>query len=664
MKNCFKKIFISLICIIFAMPAMAQWESMNGPTGKYVRDVKCYDGLIYAATGGGVRVSTDDGASWEFRNNGLLSCDTKSLTQLDDYVYVSTDENVFRTNDGGMNWQPCGTDINGLYCKHVINYKGDLYVATYTTGVFKSSDGGDTWTMVLDANTTSYPYYFACNDSYLFLGTYGKYVYRTADGSSWQQVKTGLPENNGLAVYCFNGTVLCSTMYSGLYLSDDNGETWYQSPSNVSSIKGFADVNGVLYAGSFGQGVYKSTNNGMTWTSISNGLSDKNLWCVGVSENHVFAGATNGKAYVADLNGNGWNANGQHNFMACVGSVAVNNGRFLAGTHGSGFHYSNNGTTWTESSGISTVEQRSMFVSGNNVLDGTDMLGIYLSTNNGQSFSEYNSGLNTQWVNTFTSTENIVLAGSRDHGVFATSQIGNSWTNTTYGMTATDVRCLDYDGTNIFAATRDGGIFRTDSWANSWEYVGNEEIGNYTTAVKSYDGKVFLGTFANGLFVSEDHGTTWTKVLGIAEDTDVRCMSYNENVLAIGCGNGDIYLIYNDLEYHQLVEPKLCETPVLSMYLADDYIYAGINAGGVWRIEIPENHQSIPENIVSKEIYPNPTTGIVNLSMEVIENVRVIDISGRELMNFKNVNSIDITNLENGVYFIEMDEKSYKVIKL
>ncbi|MCF8373554.1 MAG: hypothetical protein K9H64_18180 [Bacteroidales bacterium] len=59
--------------------------------------------------GGGVLASDDQGSPWSLQNEGLKSCDTKSFTQLGDYVFVSTDENVFRTNDSGVTWEPLGT---------------------------------------------------------------------------------------------------------------------------------------------------------------------------------------------------------------------------------------------------------------------------------------------------------------------------------------------------------------------------------------------------------------------------------------------------------------------------------------------------------------------------------------------------------------------------
>ena len=118
-KQFLKPLLITFF-FFFGGTAFAQWQQLNGPLGGYVRSI-LYDGnTVFAATGGGVLVCDNQGSSWSFRNKGLISCDTKSLTKLGDYVFVSTDENVFRTNDNGVTWEPTGTELEGKYIKHLI----------------------------------------------------------------------------------------------------------------------------------------------------------------------------------------------------------------------------------------------------------------------------------------------------------------------------------------------------------------------------------------------------------------------------------------------------------------------------------------------------------------------------------------------------------------
>lgn len=68
-------------------------------------------------------------------------------------------------------------------------------------------------------------------------------------------------------------------------------------------------------------------------------------------------------------------------------------------------------------------------------------------------------------------------------------------------------------------------------------------------------------------------------------------------------------------------------------------------------------------------IYPNPTSGELKIKSEAlrIKSVRVFDIAGRLMQEVDDVDnmefSLDISNLANGVYFINVDGKTIRVIK-
>ena len=52
-------------------------------------------------------------------------------------------------------------------------------------------------------------------------------------------------------------------------------------------------------------------------------------------------------------------------------------------------------------------------------------------------------------------------------------------------------------------------------------------------------------------------------------------------------------------------------------------------------------------------LYPNPTTGQLHLSQQV-DDVRVYDLSGRELLRQNNVQSLDLTPLPAGTYLLRL----------
>lgn len=57
-------------------------------------------------------------------------------------------------------------------------------------------------------------------------------------------------------------------------------------------------------------------------------------------------------------------------------------------------------------------------------------------------------------------------------------------------------------------------------------------------------------------------------------------------------------------------------------------------------------------------VYPNPSNGIVNLSSAVLPgtnfSVQVVDSRGRLVANEKNTMIMDLTHLENGIYFMNL----------
>ena len=120
----------------------AQWEETSGPMGGYVRSIAWDGECVYAATGGGVLVSENEGLSWEFRNAGLSSCDTKSLVLLGDYIFVSGDENVFRSSDQGMNWEAAGSEMAGKYTKTLVVCNDVIFAGTYLYEIYRSEITG------------------------------------------------------------------------------------------------------------------------------------------------------------------------------------------------------------------------------------------------------------------------------------------------------------------------------------------------------------------------------------------------------------------------------------------------------------------------------------------------------------------------------------------
>lgn len=68
-------------------------------------------------------------------------------------------------------------------------------------------------------------------------------------------------------------------------------------------------------------------------------------------------------------------------------------------------------------------------------------------------------------------------------------------------------------------------------------------------------------------------------------------------------------------------------------------------------------------------VYPNPTTGLIHANQEIISQIRVYDLTGKQLMKSED-SSVDLSTFKNGVYLLQLfrtDSKNWvtkRVVKL
>ena len=585
MKNLYISIYF--ISIIFA-----QWEQLEVPLGGQIRSIYSDEDLVYTASSGGVLVKNSQENIWSLRNEGLESCDTKSLAKLGDYMFVSTDENVFRSNNQGLNWEKCGSELEGIYVKNLITINNVIFAATYLKGIYKSTDFGESWTAINNGFSSNYPYYFETDGANLFCGTYLDGMFRSSDmGQNWEQLDNGLDAESIIAVFSANDKLFASSLNSDFFLSYDSGDTWEQTNFGMSLIFSFAELNGQLFASSLFQGIYVSNDNGETWINFNSGLGELNVRTIGVSENAVYAGMTSGNIYRYNFEQNIWEITVLPALYSCVGSICSTNSILHIGTHGNkNFASSNSGDTWYQPSGIGTVEVRSLISSNGYIFAGTDMLGVFKSSINGSSFSSSSNGLSSYWINDFAFCNGNLYAGSGNGGVYLSTNLGESWNPINNMLTSLDVLSLACDDENIYAIT-DLGINSAQISDWNWNESNYEFQTNDITVIDyNYENNFLLiGTKNNGVYISHNQGQSWlTFSNGLPESSYIReIYSFNDKSF-LSTNQGEIFILFNNSNQWINITNNFLGAPVLSLHIADDFIYAGVNAGGVWRSLIPE----------------------------------------------------------------------------
>jgi photosystem II stability/assembly factor-like uncharacterized protein len=276
-----------------------------------------------------------------------------------------------------------------------------------------------------------------------------------------------------------------------------------------------------------------------------------------VSGSNIFAGIDGG-VFLSANNGKNWsvvnngltNTNIHHlnenGLRSWVFAFAVNGANLFTGTFGGVFLSTDNGSSWTEvNNGLTNTHVYALALSCDllkKIFAGTGGGGVFLSTDNGKNWTS--TGLKKVWVSTLLADGRRLFAGTGDGSVFLSTDNGTTWTAVNDGLTNTHVYSLAMSGMNLFAGTNNG-VFLSTNYGTSWAAV-NIGLSNLEVQAIAVNGtNLFVGTFGGGVFFSTNNGTSWTEV--------------NNNLTA---------------------------TSILSLAVNDTNLFAGTYAHGVWRLPI------------------------------------------------------------------------------
>ena len=86
-----------------------------------------------------------------------------------------------------------------------------------------------------------------------------------------------------------------------------------------------------------------------------------------------------------------------------------------------------------------------------------------------------------------------------------------------------------------------------------------------------------------------------------------------------------------------------------------------IDAGAYEYGELVATHELSSSNTI---IYPNPTTGLLNIDVEAnsIKSITIYNAQGQQLWAKPALNKINLSNLSNGTYFLNIETEQGEII--
>ena len=395
--------------------------------------------------------------------------------------------------------------------------------------------------------------------------------------SQWQQ--TNGPY--GAIVSCIRqheNKIYCG-LSGGLVVSEDNGTSWSKVQVPIfptTSVNAIVFVEDTIFIGT-SEGVYRSHDNGSTWLSINYGLTNYIVLTMEVLENKLFVGTAQG-LYKYTLGLNYWVRIVNGIGIQYISSLQANDDKIYAGTWDNGIYVSSNqGTSWTQlNSGLDGTYIRTLGHCSSGILC-ANLSGIYLLPDQGTTWTQLalidninsisSQGdtimtvQNWQYPNfSFDGGETWAYSGNIDFlSLFKASLIGNGFYLT--GEMGKGIY-KSYDGTNWF--------------------LSNTGLSNSVIfSLAENNGKVYAATGNMGLYTTENNGETWEQNF----EGKAMLVAVNNNIVYVGSSYGFLKSADNGQNWTTINSGlPIYEFTDMLFINNDIYLTLGVQ-GGVYKLE-------------------------------------------------------------------------------
>gem|GEM_PF-2087515 len=357
--------------------------------------------------------------------------------------------------------------------------------------------------------------------------------------------------------------------------------------------------------------------------------------------------------------------------------LATNGETLLVGSFWNLHSSINYGDSWEkiwEESTMGLVS--SLFARNNYIWIGSGM--IILSTNNGENWSmvpikpDYYPTVSIHFIK---ANENHIFAATRDDGVYTSTDNGFNWTKTNFPVNDVEISSMAVSGNNIYVAT----IFPNNLWISNDNGV-TWRLGNSPTNIAIHslidDGNdIFAGTHYDGVYLSTDSCSTWTKIL---PDFYVHWMGISGEYLLLVADNktSENFLCLSTDRGSSWKQIKSPRPMVTGFIVKGDYVFiSAINDDryeDIFRAKISDLITGIQDDAPTSEIsiYPNPASDYIYINSPLLEGAggiyeyTIINLLGQNVQRSVLTDSkIDISKIPTGAYSIVFSNGGKQIIQ-
>ena len=448
-----------------------------------------------------------------------------------------------------------------------------VYAGTNYGGLYKSITGGLSWIAVPSPFTNRVIFDVLCDPQHqgtIYVGTFQHGVYRSTDnGITWTSINTGLTDLTVNKLMLLGGQLprLLAATKTGIFVSDDQGNTWSLAGSEISPAysKTFLvdpSQQSVIFSGTINKGVLRSIDRGQNWVSPVNslsGLTINSLDMDGLSA-AVYA-STNKGIFKIDINGlvndnTAWQDISFNLADKNIYQVVQNaiDGTMLAATDSGVYQLKSGSSNWILWANIpsglifQTPSSNLIHLAGKHDV-------FQVTVDNGQTFYPADQGIQNRFIGALHSVNfpgNSVLYAGTDKGIEFTSDLFQSgpqipWiTGGVFSGAIFDIDSFKNSPNTLYAAVEREGVWKSGDSGATWSSSSKgmtPRIINQIVQIPVGADTLFAGTTA-GIYRSSDSGQTWAPESNTQTPRNVTSIAVNpftDKIVMYGTENGEIY---------------------------------------------------------------------------------------------------------------------------
>ncbi|MCE1187686.1 MAG: choice-of-anchor A family protein [Ignavibacteria bacterium] len=287
-----------------------------------------------------------------------------------------------------------------------------------------------------------------------------------------------------------------------------------------------------------------STSVATSWTSVGTFPANEMVWTITTDQTgNMLVGTLGGKIFRTDDNAGTWKRINDDMNVAFIWSItSTTNNKLFAATEKGLYLSTNNGQTWAVSA-FAGKDVRAISIDKNGSLyAGTWGYGIFKSTNGGSDWTDVTNNLAANAVHAITvNAQNEIFAGTFGAGIEKSTDGGQTWAKLNVGYDYIWALACSPTGA-LYAGTYGNGAYKSGDNGQTWSHAsGLSSQFIYGVSVSPNGNNVYLCSWSSGVFVSTDAGSGW-KTMGMAGfGPSASYFNPGSNALYVGTTDGKVY---------------------------------------------------------------------------------------------------------------------------